>query len=167
MQILCMKTHTETQASDTAKVGERLRRLREARGESMSVAREIRERFGVKLDPSYLSRMERGRAEIPLRTLFALARYYGVAPADLVHLEEFQQGGAVEELFSRPDLKTELEELYASLGRDQLLQLLWWYFRILKSTMEGSEEQERRTALKGPVSAQQGAVLNKLRVHNL
>ncbi len=118
----------------------------------MSVAREIRERFGVKLDPSYLSRMERGLAEIPRRTLFSLARYYGVAPADLVHLEEFQQGGAVEELFSRPDLKTELEELYASLGRDQLLQLLWWYFRILKSTMEVVEVQEKVGEPQGPLS---------------
>lgn len=105
----------------------------------MAVARLIRERFGVKLDPSYLSRMERGRAEIPLRTLFALARYYGVAPADLVHLEEFQDGGPLEDVLSQPDLKSELEDLYGLLGKDQLLQLLWWYFRILRSTLETSK----------------------------
>jgi transcriptional regulator with XRE-family HTH domain len=129
----------EKTATDTARVGERLRRLRESRGESMAVARLIRERFGVKLDPSYLSRMERGRAEIPLRTLFALARYYGVAPADLVHLEEFQHGGPLEDVLSQPDLKSELEELYGILGKDQLLQLLWWYFRILRSTLDTSK----------------------------
>ena len=93
----------------------------------------------MKLDPSYLSRMERGRAEIPLRTLFALARYYGVAPGDLVHLEEFQHGGPLEEVLSQPDVKSELHELFQLLGKDQLLQLLWWYFRILRRTLEVSK----------------------------
>ena len=103
----------------------------------MAVAKTIRERFGVKLDPSYLSRMERGRAEIPLRTLFALARYYDVAPGDLVYIEECQGGGPLDEVLSQPDLKSELQELYDEFGRDQLLQLLWWYLRILRQTLEG------------------------------
>jgi transcriptional regulator with XRE-family HTH domain len=102
----------------------------------MAMARVIRERFGVKLDPSYLSRMERGRAEIPLRTLFALARYYGVDPRDLVYLEDFEQGGAVANVLAQPDIKSELQWLYDQFGEEQLLQLLWWYFRILRVSLE-------------------------------
>jgi transcriptional regulator with XRE-family HTH domain len=61
------------------RIGERLRQIRISRGKNMNIANEIRSLYGIKIDPSYLSRMERGLAEPPLRTLFALSRYYGVS----------------------------------------------------------------------------------------
>lgn len=67
-----------------ALLGERLRRLRKARGKSMRAADEVRVRYGVKLDASYLSRAERGRIALPLRTLFALADFYGVEASTLL-----------------------------------------------------------------------------------
>ena len=121
---------------DTSRVGERLRKLREARGESMSVAKTIRERFGVKLDASYLSRMERGKVEIPLRTLFACAKYYEVDPCDLIRSDEYSDESPVHNMFLQPDLKSAFELLYVEMGKDNLVELLWWYFRILTRSVE-------------------------------
>ncbi len=69
-------------------LGRRLRALRRSRGLSMRMADEVRLRFGVRLDPSHLSRVERGRTGLPLRTLFALAAYFEVDPARLIEPEE-------------------------------------------------------------------------------
>ena len=69
-------------------MGRRLRALRRARGLSMRMADQVRNRYGVRLDPSYLSRVERGRAALPMRTLFALADYFGVEPTALFSAEE-------------------------------------------------------------------------------
>lgn len=66
------------------RIGERLRIVRERQGLNMTIALEIRDRYRVAIDPSYMSRMERGKAEIPLRTLVAFARYYRVPLASLV-----------------------------------------------------------------------------------
>jgi transcriptional regulator with XRE-family HTH domain len=55
------------------RIGERLRIVRERKGLNMTIALEIRDRYRVAIDPSYMSRMERGKAEIPLRTLVAFA----------------------------------------------------------------------------------------------
>ena len=66
------------------KIGARLREKRQEKGLSMAVARLIRAEYGVKLDPSYLSRIERGKNEIPLRTLCALADFYQTTVEELV-----------------------------------------------------------------------------------
>ena len=68
-------------------LGNRLRTLRRARGLSLRLADQVRARYDVKLDPSYLSRVERGRAALPLRTLCALADYFAVEPAALLFAE--------------------------------------------------------------------------------
>ena len=65
-------------------IGGRIRKLRFAKGETMKVAYFIRAEYGVKLDPSYLSRIERGKTEIPLRTLLAISHYYGIKPGALL-----------------------------------------------------------------------------------
>ena len=50
----------------------------------MAIAATIRENYGVSLDASYLSRMERGKAEIPLRTLYALCLHYEITPEEIM-----------------------------------------------------------------------------------
>jgi len=62
----------------STKIGARLRQLRIARGKNMNIANDLRKTYNVKIDPSYLSRMERGKAEPPLRTLIALADYFDI-----------------------------------------------------------------------------------------
>ena len=69
-------------------IGKRLRVLRRKRGLSMRLALDVRNEDGIKLDPSYLSRMERGRVEIPLRTLLALADFFQVSPGWLIEGEK-------------------------------------------------------------------------------
>ena len=98
------------------KIGERLRNVRETRGRNMTIAREIRERYGVKIDPSYLSRMERGKAEIPLRTLFALADYYEVEVASLLDPSTTGDAADIEYILSDPDLVRTLTLLKLELG---------------------------------------------------
>ncbi len=98
------------------KIGERLRNVRETRGKNMTIAREIRERYGVKIDPSYLSRMERGKAEIPLRTLFALADYYEVEVASLLDPSATGDATDIEYILSDPDLVRTLTHLKLELG---------------------------------------------------
>ncbi len=68
-------------------IGGRLRKLRMDRNLSMRVAFRVRSDYGIKIDPSYLSRIERGKVEIPLRTLFALADFYDVSPGWLIDPE--------------------------------------------------------------------------------
>ncbi len=102
----------------------------------MAVAKIIRERFGVKLDASYLSRMERGKVEIPLRTLFACAKYYEIDPCDLIRSDEHVGESPVQHMLLQPDLKSAFELLYQEIGKDNLVELLWWYFRILTRSVE-------------------------------
>src|SRR5690606_14986992 len=54
-------------------IGNRIRQARLRRGLSLQIAHRIRDRADIKLDPSRLSRIERGQAELRLRTLLALA----------------------------------------------------------------------------------------------
>ncbi len=58
------------------KVAQKLRDVRKRKGLTMKLASKIRRRYGVKINASYLSKMERGEVTIPLRTLFALLDYY-------------------------------------------------------------------------------------------
>ncbi len=98
------------------KIGERLRTVRETRGKNMTIAREIRETYGVKIDPSYLSRMERGKAEIPLRTLFALSDYYGVEVATVIDPSAQGDAAGIEYILADPDLVRMLTHLQMELG---------------------------------------------------
>ena len=69
-------TNDETNYSVNQKIGSRLRKLRLDRGLSMRISYLIRRDYDIKLTPSYLSRIERGTVDVPLRTLFALADFY-------------------------------------------------------------------------------------------
>lgn len=116
-----------------ARVAARLRTVRQRRGESTAVAREVRTRYGVKLDPSYLSKMERGEAEIPMRTLFALAEYYEIDPRELIELEPGESAALphASSIFANSKLRTELAELSERLGSDLMIELMAWFLHFL------------------------------------
>ena len=59
-------------------IGKKIRSLRESKGHSMNVSYKIREIYDVKLDPSYLSRLERGKVRPVLGTLNAITHFYQV-----------------------------------------------------------------------------------------
>lgn len=114
-----------------ARVAARLRTVRQHRGESTAVAREVRSRYGVKLDPSYLSKMERGEAEIPMRTLFALAEYYEVDPRELVEMEPGSTEPLPHTIFANSKLRSELAYLNDRLGSDLMIELMAWFLHVL------------------------------------
>ena len=98
------------------RIGERIRQIREARGMHMTIAHEIRTKYGVKIDPSYLSRMERGKAEIPLRTLFAIADYFDVHPAHLIDPSSSGNAAGIDFVFTDPELVENLIRLKNNIG---------------------------------------------------
>lgn len=71
---------TITTEATTKAIGEILRDVRLIRTHKklLPVAKAVRQNYRVKIDSSYLSRMEKGKVEIPMRTLFALCNYYKI-----------------------------------------------------------------------------------------
>jgi len=118
-------------------IGEKIRKARFARGVSMNIALEIRERYGVKLDSSYLSRIERGKAEIPLRTLAAVANYFNLEPAYFLDFKNKANASGTEYIERDPGLVELLIRLRDLLGpdkaQDHLKHLLKDIFRILEA----------------------------------
>jgi transcriptional regulator with XRE-family HTH domain len=136
---------------DARRVGEKLRRIREKRGQSMSVASIVRRQYGVKLDPSYLSRMERGKTEIPLRTLLALADFYDVDPGFLVRGDGGEGSDPAGHLLFHPDLKQKLDQLLAGLKEDDLVEIFDEFFSVLLKTTAAVEGRgERLQAAQNP-----------------
>ena len=117
--------------SHIARVAARLRRVRQHRGESTAVAREVRSRYGVKLDPSYLSKMERGEAEIPMRTFFALAEYYEIDPRELIKLEAGEARAVPHTIFANTRLRSELAYLNERLGDELMLEVMDWFLQVV------------------------------------
>ena len=99
-------------------IGERIRKTRSARGVSMKIAHDIRAKYGVKLDPSYLSRIERGKTEIPLRTLLAISDYFGIKPAYLIEHSSTDSPTGTEYVFMDPQLVQLLIRLREALGEE-------------------------------------------------
>lgn len=60
------------------RIGQTLREIREERGLKLAHTANYRHKLGIKIDPSYLSRMETGMVEIPMRTLYPLVKNYGI-----------------------------------------------------------------------------------------
>ncbi len=101
-------------------IGQKIRALRKAQGLSMRVAYKIRNDYEVKIDPSYLSRIERGRVEIPLRTLLALADYYKVSPAWLLDTEsEYGETSGTDYVMESPEVVDGLKSLAEMVGEDR------------------------------------------------
>ena len=105
-------------------IGERIRKTRFARGYSMKIAHEIRARYGVKLDPSYLSRIERGKTEIPLRTLLAISDYFGLKPAFLLDSATGNNNRGTDYIFMDPQLVQYLIRLKEVLGEENAREYL-------------------------------------------
>lgn len=124
-------------------IGEKLREVREKRGETMSVAAVVRNRYGVKLDPSYLSRMERGKAEIPLRTLLALAHYYRVDPAYFIRSDDFPGAEPAAYLLLHPELRQQVQLLCADLGEETLADLVGDFFGTLIKSVHAFDQRSR------------------------
>ena len=128
----------------------------------MGVAFKIRADYNVKLDPSYLSRIERGKVEIPLRTLFALADYFDVNPLYLLDMEKAEGDGG-EYILEEPDLNDALRKLREKLGEDSAKEYVGKFIKQILAVVDDSttprpqasvlEERETAAAENGRESA--------------
>ncbi len=119
------------------RIGKKIREIRTSRGLNTNVAYEIRQRYQVKIDPSYLSRMERGKAEIPLRTLFALADFYDINPGELLDREWVNSSiKGLERFLNDRELIQGMDEMKNRLGeskaRDHLKRFINQTISLLK-----------------------------------
>ena len=106
-------------------IGEKLRELRQAQGLSMNIARDIRAKYGVKIDSSYLSRIERGKTETPLRTLFALSDYFKVHPSYLLeNVSAFKKTNSIDFIATDPPLVQDIIELKGKVGEKKVREFL-------------------------------------------
>ncbi len=101
----------------------------------MTIADEIRVRYRVKLNASYLSKMERGKVAIPLKTLLALADYFSVHPGLWI---DPVPDGATEDfrfLYSNQRLMNSMLELQEIVGDDESGEMLLTYIQQLIKTL--------------------------------
>jgi transcriptional regulator with XRE-family HTH domain len=94
---------------NTTPVGQLLRELRERRGESLRGAAKD---LGV--DPSYLSKVERGSKPLPERLKPRIADYYDADPEELTIAEGLVPVDIAEILLEHPEVIAELRERYGS-----------------------------------------------------
>lgn len=105
-------------ATNDAKVGRAIKRLRRARGLSLD---DVAARVGI--SPSFLSRLENGQRELTLATMTALAQAVGVTMAELVTVSDALQPDA---LGATPVPADTMAYLRAHAGVSRIgHQLLW------------------------------------------
>ncbi len=126
-----------------ARIGETLRNLRVAKGLHLNAAHEIRKIHGVKIDPSYLSRMERGKAEIPLRTLNAIGLYYSISIADIIRLSlgETSETPDSSVLLRNPKMNEALGVISGKLGEKRAIELITGYLNEIARIIEEADSR--------------------------
>jgi transcriptional regulator with XRE-family HTH domain len=93
----------------TKPIGQLLRELREQRGESL---RGAARNLGV--DPSYLSKVERGDKPLPEALRPRLADYYDANPEELAIAEGLVPADIASILLEHPEVIAELRQRYGS-----------------------------------------------------
>ena len=106
------------------KLGARLRQLRIQRGETMSIYEKISRDYNVRLKQSHYSKIERGLASPPLRTLFALADYFEVEIVSLFETQNKKGEQYPQYLLQKPDLIAILEQFGSNLGIEKAAKYL-------------------------------------------
>lgn len=91
----------------TQPLGQLLRELREERGESLRAAAK-----SLEIDPSYLSKVERGTKPLPERLRPRLAAYYDTSPEELAIAEGLVPADIATLLLKHPEVIDELRKRY-------------------------------------------------------
>lgn len=116
-------------------IGSRIRATRKERDIKMTIADEVRAAYKVKLNPSYLSKMERGKVAIPLKTLLALADFYQVHPSLWIDPIPDGAGKELAYLFQNPRLVELLATLRELAGEDEAVDMLATYVEQLNKSL--------------------------------
>lgn len=111
--------------------GQDVKLYRENRGLRMSdAAEDLRKRYGLKIDQSYLSRIESGQVDIKLKHFLALADYLQLDISALVASLIAPTG--IEYLARDPYVFRSLIRLREELGPDDALQTLNQFFEWME-----------------------------------
>lgn len=98
---------TVNAVGQTQPLGHLLRELREQRGESLRGAAK-----SLEIDPSYLSKVERGTKPLPERLRPRLAAYYDTSPEELAIAEGLVPADIAALLLKHPEVIDELRKRY-------------------------------------------------------
>jgi hypothetical protein len=133
-------------------IGETLRRIRVSRGHPLTIAHHIRDMYSIKLDPSYLSRMELGKAEVPLRTLTALADYYQISLQEILKHsdpnEKILKG--ISHIVENDQVHSSLLILIEELGEEKTLNLVKGYLLRIIDLVQDIEDRQKTVGAAGP-----------------
>ncbi len=122
-------------------IGARIRLLRQGRGLNMKVmTADIRDGYGVKLDPSYLSKIESGKLEAPLRTLLAICDYFQVGPGWLLEPSSAGVPEGLEEILLDPEFLGAVREFRKHMGDEAVLRHLKITIQEALKLMDGTAQ---------------------------
>ena len=113
------------------KLGARLRQLRTQRGETMDIYEKISRDYNIRLKQSYYSKIERGLASPPLRTLYALADYFEIDFASLFDTQNEESQKYPQYLLQKPELIALLEQFGANMGVEKAAKYLKKIIQLL------------------------------------
>lgn len=116
-------------------IGARIRRTRKERDIKMTIADDVRTKYKVKLNPSYLSKMERGKVAIPLKTLLALADYYSVHPSLWIDPVPDGANKELSFLFDNRKFMDSLIKLRDIAGQEECTEMLSAYVEQMIKTL--------------------------------
>lgn len=113
-----------------ARFGQDVKLYRENRGLRMSdAAEDLRKRYGLRIDQSYLSRIESGQVDIKLKHLLAIADYLQLDVSSLIASMIAPSG--IEYLSQDPYVYRALVELRDEMGEKDALLTLKRFFQWL------------------------------------
>lgn len=111
--------------------GQDVKLYRESRGLRMTdAANDLRKSYGIKIDQSYLSRIESGQVDLKLKHFLAIADYLELDVAQLIASLTAPSG--VEYLGEDPYVFRSLLRLKAELGQKEALNTLHRFFELLE-----------------------------------
>ncbi|MEQ8352405.1 MAG: helix-turn-helix transcriptional regulator [Leptospiraceae bacterium] len=114
-----------------SRFGQDVKLYRENRGLRMSdAAEDLRKRYGLKIDQSYLSRIESGQVDIKLKHFLALADYLQLDISSLVASLTAPSG--IEYIARDPYVFRSLIRLREELGPEDALQTLNQFFEWME-----------------------------------
>ncbi len=120
------------------RIGMRLRQLRREHGESMAIHSKIAKKYNIRMKQSHYSKIERGVAAPPLRTLFAIADYFGVSILDFFDPPEAERDSKLHYILHNPPLHSLLLELEERSGPQKAAQYLKLLISMLLEMLQES-----------------------------
>lgn len=112
----------------------------------MSIHSTISKKYNIRMKQSYYSKIERGIVEPPLRTLYAIADYFGVNITHFFDPPDIEQHDKLHYILHNPSLYSLLVELEAEAGPKKAAEYLKVSLKLLLDML--SEFKDKSSTLK-------------------